>query len=839
MINQISNNVTQQQQQQQQQTTTDALIINSNSTTVSDELILQLQEQFGDSKQIYILNTANNSVSSSSSYNNSTNNNTNTIQYLIVDKDVDINAILQDPSIFQNQQQAVTNQPTQQVNNQNHVTTPIQTKSQIQQPQNHHLLAEESIQRVTAPPPKRKQFEYKIDTNKRMSYQDAFLRFLAGEKQPTLEINTNEHANKKPKDNIYYNFYLNNPKLTTQNTNTQSSVSVNTPTNNPNPPVVITNGNTNVVFNTSNMTTGNNDKENYYNSSRRENLLPLNNYEYRNSYKDHYDNQGVRINPALFKNLPGTSQTKPVKQIDNKIETPKIINHSIRSNDILEPKIITPNSTLNDHTYKTNSDTKILQRELSQTDLDLNSIKRKPSLNDDITIIEPEPIKPKQNKIDLPLNQQDILPNVNTITNTSELSDMINFSQGEFLIHKPTFSGDFDNYEIWCVLDEQYLQKYEPVLLSTGERCHQSADVLAQYTANKAEFLLVKVEEKGKTENNNIVVGVLPEFEPKNNPKIAAALLPNNNVAAVESTTNETIATEAQNANVVVVTYDDLKSAFDVFVQVMSSQYLNGEFLLKIKEIHDEYFKPSIEFIETILTEKYNLLFNCVCNFVINLNNKLKMCFGEGKTYVELKEDFKYLLEHKPKLLIQKVAFDNVQIQKLKKCESFNFFYDISTNGSAIGLDDSVLNVNYLVQFSGNLYDSDTLVPLAGTNLNDKQFLVCAKMCNFVNLLHSLKHFKIAYLEICSQKIESIKIQLNSTNSLNTNPTDENNSNTEILNYCLADNQWLLEMFEKFKQLLFDVDNLITNESSNGSLNSQQDKHLKEGTNQTQQVNGL
>ena len=45
------------------------------------------------------------------------------------------------------------------------------------------------------------------------------------------------------------------------------------------------------------------DKENYYNSSRRENLLPLNNYEYRNSYKDHYDNQGVRVNPAVLKNL--------------------------------------------------------------------------------------------------------------------------------------------------------------------------------------------------------------------------------------------------------------------------------------------------------------------------------------------------------------------------------------------------------------------------------------------------------------------------------------------------------------------------------------------------------
>ena len=57
----------------------------------------------------------------------------------------------------------------------------------------------------------------------------------------------------------------------------------------------------------------------------------------------------------------------------------------------------------------------------------------------------------------------------------------VTFAPGEFLIHKSTFSGDFDNYDIWCVLDYGYLQKYEPVLLATGERCHQSADVVSTY----------------------------------------------------------------------------------------------------------------------------------------------------------------------------------------------------------------------------------------------------------------------------------------------------------------------------------------------------------------------
>jgi hypothetical protein len=59
-----------------------------------------------------------------------------------------------------------------------------------------------------------------------------------------------------------------------------------------------------------------------------------------------------------------------------------------------------------------------------------------------------------------------------------ELED-IRFVPNEFLIHRSTFTGDFDNYDIWCVAeDKNYLQKYEPVLLSTGERCHQSTDIV-------------------------------------------------------------------------------------------------------------------------------------------------------------------------------------------------------------------------------------------------------------------------------------------------------------------------------------------------------------------------
>lgn len=65
--------------------TSEALIVQSNSNVVSDEILQQLHEQIGEGKQIYVLNSEDD----------------DNVQYLIVDKDTDISAILQDPSIFQ------------------------------------------------------------------------------------------------------------------------------------------------------------------------------------------------------------------------------------------------------------------------------------------------------------------------------------------------------------------------------------------------------------------------------------------------------------------------------------------------------------------------------------------------------------------------------------------------------------------------------------------------------------------------------------------------------------------------------------------------------------------
>lgn len=375
--------VTQQQQQpvvsltSNATATTEAFIVNSNSNIVTDEVLMQLQEQFGDSKQIFILNSGTNSVSTASgsvvnglahsggtSSSNGPTGSSNNVQYLVVDKDVDINIILQDPNILQHcglphGNNTIVKYEYSSINT--HfikINMAYFRNKDVYVPNGHHMTNNngvvnsvglgantnannivasssavsannnlEEVQRVQAPPPKRKKFEYKWDPSKKMTYQDAFLRYLAGEKQPTLENShfystenspTSSQVSKKPKDAIYYNFYSKLiPNVTTNNHHTVPS-SINIPNSSYSNIIAqssqvvssslvstVANNNTasNITTTAATPTTTtvvNNDKENFYNSSRRENLTS---HEYRNSYKDHYDNQGVRINPAMLKNL--------------------------------------------------------------------------------------------------------------------------------------------------------------------------------------------------------------------------------------------------------------------------------------------------------------------------------------------------------------------------------------------------------------------------------------------------------------------------------------------------------------------------------------------------------
>lgn len=278
-------------------------------------------------------------------------------------------------------------------------------------------------------------------------------------------------------------------------------------------------------------------------------------------------------------------------------------------------------------------------------------------------------------------------------------------------------------------------------------------------------------------------------------------ILPNTTTPSSASNNNSTsnVATSSNNTNssVVVVTYDDLKATLDVFLQALLSQNLNSEFLVKLKEIQDEYFKPSIEFIDSILNEKYVLLMNSLSLFMTNnrddtKNNKNQCDKSLTKQQlIQFDPLFKYLFETKPKLISQ-----NLQSEARCKCQALVFL-----NNDL--LYDDQYTAQYVIKFTGNSYNQDNLLPIDVTTMSDathstvqldkdsinKEFLVCPKTLQFVQLGHMIKHLKINFYEICQQKIEIVK-QISS-----------NNAAPEILNDCLADTQWLIEV--KFNIILF------------------------------------
>jgi hypothetical protein len=382
-----------------------------------------------------------------------------------------------------------------------------------------------------------------------------------------------------------------------------------------------------------------------------------------------------------------------------------------------------------------------------------------------------------------------------------------------------------DNYEIWCVLDDQYLQKYEPVLLTTGERCHQSAEVFAQYSPNRQEFLLVRTEEKGKTEQNNIVVSILDEYDPKTNPKLAASLIASKQkepheqqqqqqqssttqdtpmqiadessipVDVIQTTNSgghnnasstlspQTTATTAQPVTTTTSTkttaaaavssaspqlskYDECKNSFDIFIQVLSSQCLNVEFLVKIREIQDEYFKPSLEFIENLLAEKYTLLHGLLVDkFLVDVNVKLGRTLSTTSSassatslnkLVELNAELKSVIDSRPVMLLVDTSSGNERLLGGRPCEGLS--YHPSVVGS-IGLLTSaheafatLLGATLTVKLEGEGYNPETLLSEHASS-SSKEFCLCERVYKFLSLLHSLRHFKFNLYELCGQKV--------------------------------------------------------------------------------------
>ena len=237
-------------------------------------------------------------------------------------------------------------------------------------------------------PPRRKKIDYQPSdpSGKPSTYQEAFIRFLTlsssggdidSVTSPNGELSTTTPSRRQhPRDKIYHSFFANSTLASSSSSSTQAKPIGGSPsspaaTTNTNPSTttnsaLLTNAaNTNTTTTTATATLVHQqsiDKENYYNSSRRENLTPLNTCEYRNSYKDVYDNQGVRVNPAIIKSLAAaaaaTSSSSTASPSTSTVPLSKssiTVTKNSSSAVVIQPDgtTTTANVILADHTYKT------------------------------------------------------------------------------------------------------------------------------------------------------------------------------------------------------------------------------------------------------------------------------------------------------------------------------------------------------------------------------------------------------------------------------------------------------------------------------------------------------
>ncbi|CAF2745962.1 unnamed protein product [Rotaria sp. Silwood2] len=774
-------------------------------TTNQAELINQLQNHINENQQILIIT-----------------DDQGQDQYIIIDKDQDINALLQDGSLFNHyteqqqlaqistglQQQIlqITSMPTIQTAHPSStiVSTPVPIqpkptpkpiapatmnpsiiphKQSFQSKVNanafHIQNVEESIQRVTAPPPKRKPIEIHYDP-KDNSFHNAFLKFLAGEKPPSLEAIANEPIIRKPKDNVYIGAV-----------------------------------NAGIILNTLGQQTGTMGYQTYVvnDESRMEEIMVIGRPLYD-------DTKGVKINP-LLKNIPTNNQTNflphtitltPNSQQQNGNQqqyintltdlfrnpqnVPNMLNNSTTitlPQDILNQLSAgtltltqTPNGTdtiesatasaaailsrLNEmvqgqQQQQTNqnmmnyisnellstTDSNRIQNEKETTDALLlaamsqanNSNKPHEIHQPSLTTIQSD--NANSSSTAAGLQQQVVAEHSQSTTSTDkhqqetststamdqsiatttegqqfadgEMGPEIPFEIGQFLLYKGHFLNLL-HFPIWKVHTKTLLLKYDTVL-ADSEIAWEATDEGMFYTNVYEDYIPLKCEFKG-LHNNQEVVRIVNESHP-------IKLKIHGHMSSV-------------------------RIQHDVYAQVLVNHVYDADVLPRIKANTDEY-ATYIRLIDEILEQRYN--------YVIQSRRTI--------------ETFPCAIAKYP--LLDIIAHPQRQLH----CQV---------------TEDKSQSVSHTLRFHGNQYDVDTL-KASETPLQILEIFVCENIAILAQTAHQLKHHVYHMFCHAQQKVAELQAL---------NPTADA---TELISAICGDTTWLQELFDRFDSIMQQADAYI------------------------------
>ncbi|XP_041366788.1 uncharacterized protein LOC121381528 [Gigantopelta aegis] len=194
---------------------------------------------------------------------------------------------------------------------------------------------------------------------------------------------------------------------------------------------------------------------------------------------------------------------------------------------------------------------------------------------------------------------------------------------------------------------------------------------------------------------------------------------------------------------------DPLVDLFNVYLQIFLSQSLEPGFLNAITESQDNFYLSALEKIDKMIGLKLE-----------DVDRKIKW-----------KPAFKECLKSKPEL--REIDRPNLK-QSCQACE----------NSSPPTIKS--------VHFTGMLYDRFDLgeLPDVVDHSTSAEFMIGKTAAQFVNIYHSLYHFKYNLYKKCLSKVKLMKESIDQL------------GNEAILDQCLQNRAWVLKIFEELKRLL-------------------------------------
>ncbi|KAL3842092.1 hypothetical protein ACJMK2_020156 [Sinanodonta woodiana] len=194
---------------------------------------------------------------------------------------------------------------------------------------------------------------------------------------------------------------------------------------------------------------------------------------------------------------------------------------------------------------------------------------------------------------------------------------------------------------------------------------------------------------------------------------------------------------------------DPLVDLFNVYLQVFLSQALEPGFLCAIRESENLFYLAPVKKIDQYIEQRLE----------------------EIESKVRWRSKFKECLQARPH--IRELDRPNLK----QSCQACEFASQPAIKS---------------IHLFGNPYNRYTLedLPVGGANLTSQEFMIGKTAAKHVGPYHNLYHYKYNLYKRCLAKINILKDSL------------ENNDNATILDQCLQNRAWVLQIFEDLKKLL-------------------------------------